>query len=130
MRQILHTTEAPTYDTLPISQGVATETLVFVAGMALDEHKRTRMAEAVTIADETRICLDAIDRVLQEAGCTIKDVVKTTCYVSDDSYRTEFSKAYAEYWEAGQYPLRCTFVVGIGGNCRVEIDAVAVRPGN
>ncbi len=129
MRRILHTTEAPTFDTRPISQGVETEQFVFVAGMALDEHAGGRMAEAVTIADETRICLDAIDRVLQEAGCSIKDVVKCTVYVSDDAYRQGMSEVYATYWEKGQYPLRCTFTVGIGGGCRVEIDAIAVKPG-
>jgi len=127
MRKIIHTDKAPQFPHRALSQGVETEQFVFTAGMAFDHRTRTRMEAAKTIADETRICLEAIQAILKEAGCDMSDVVKTTCYLSDRAFHNEFDEAYGKFWPNGDYPTRCTFVVGIGGNCRVEIDAVAVK---
>lgn len=116
------------YPNFGLNPGVATNGYVFAGGMALDLHKLERLAEADTIAAETKLCLKEIEGILKAAGCTLRDVVKTTCYLSDDAYRAEFWQAYTEVFAPGPYPARCTFVVGIAGDCRVEIDAIAVRP--
>jgi 2-iminobutanoate/2-iminopropanoate deaminase len=128
VRKILSTDKAPTFKKYALSQGVETDSYVFTAGMAFDEHLGTRMEAAQTIQDETRICLRAIDSILAEAGCSLKDVVKTTVYLADRSYYAAMNEAYREFWREGDYPARCTFYVGIGGDCRVEIDVVAVKP--
>ena len=116
------------YPKFGMNPGVATRDFVFAGGMALDLETLQRKAEADTIAAETRIALEEIEAILAEAGCTLRDVVKTTCYLSDDSYRKEFWQAYTEKFGEGPYPARTTLVVGIAGDCRVEIDAVARRP--
>ena len=100
---------------------------VFAAGMALDFETLERSAEAVEVADEVRLCLGSIDAKLKEAGCTLADIVKTTCWISDESHRMEFVAAYRDYFGDGPYPARCSFVAGLAGGCRVEIDAVAMR---
>ncbi|GEE01646.1 hypothetical protein nbrc107696_22480 [Gordonia spumicola] len=116
------------YPTFGMNPGVATRDFVFAGGMALDLTTLTRKAEADTIADETRIALEEIEAILAEAGCTLKDVVKSTCYLTDDSYRQEFWTAYKEKFGEGPYPARTTVAVGIAGDCRVEIDVIARRP--
>lgn len=128
MRRVLRTENAPTFDRSPLSQGVETDQLVFVVGMAVDEASDTRIKEAVTVEDETRIALEAIRTVLGEAGCSLEDVVKTTVYVSDPSHYDAMNRVYREFWAEGQEPVRCSLFVGIGADCRVEIDAVAVKP--
>ncbi|MCW3007073.1 MAG: putative translation initiation inhibitor, YjgF family [Solirubrobacterales bacterium] len=125
--KFLNPADQPDFARYGLSLGVATETLVFAAGMACDTENGTRMKEAKTITDETRICLEMVDATLREAGCTLRDVVKTTCYLHDRHYYAEFVEAYREFFGEGPYPSRCTFYVGIGGDCRVEIDAIAVR---
>ncbi|MFD1507200.1 RidA family protein [Georgenia yuyongxinii] len=128
MRRIIQVANGPQYDeTYPLSQGVETETFVFANGMAFDNDTRTRMAEAVTIADETRIVMESIGSVLADAGATINDIVKTTVYLSERSYYDEMNSVYKTYWQPGQYPTRATVYVGIGSECRVEIDVVAVK---
>lgn len=128
MRRILRSPKAPQYDdSYPLSPGVETETLVFANGMAFDIETRTRMAEAESIADETRIVLDSLEAVLSEAGCSLADVVKTTIYLSERSFYDEMNSVYRQYWPSGEYPTRATIYVGIGSECRVEIDAVAVK---
>lgn len=116
------------YPKFGMNPGVATRDFVFAGGMALDLETLQRKAEADTIAKETKIALHEIQTILAEAGCTLKDVVKSTCYLSDDSYRKEFWQAYTEVFGEGPYPARTTVVVGIAGGCRVEIDTIARRP--
>jgi len=129
MRRIIRVPQGPQYDdSYPLSQGVETETMVFANGMAFDNETRTRMVEAETIADETRLVLDALAAILADAGCGIADIVKTTVYLSDTSYYDDMNSVYRTYWEPGQFPTRATVYVGIGSQCRVEIDVVAVKP--
>lgn len=129
MRRIIRVPEGPQYDdSYPLSQGVETESLVFANGMAFDNDSRTRMAEAATIAEETRIVLDALSAILADAGASLADVVKTTVYLSERSYYDEMNSVYRRYWEPGGFPTRATVYVGIGSECRVEIDVVAVKP--
>lgn len=109
-----------------VSAGAATEPLVFAAALAIDLETMKRVAEADTIANETRVCLRRLEGILREAGCTLRDIAKTTCYLSDEAYRSEFIDAYKEVFEPGPYPARCSFVLGLAGDCRVQIEAIAV----
>lgn len=128
MRRTLYTENAPTFSNSPLSQGIETDAFVFVVGMAVDDQAGTRMKEAETVEEETRICLESIGAVLAEAGCSLKDVVKTTVYVAERDHYDAMNKVYREYWDQGEEPVRCSLFVGIAGDCRIEIDAVAVKP--
>lgn len=128
MRRIIRVPEGPQYDdSYPLSQGVETDSLVFANGMAFDNETRTRMAAADSIADETRIVLDAIVAMLADSGCTMADVAKTTVYLSERAFYDEMNSVYREYWAPGEFPTRATIYVGLGSECRVEIDAIAVK---
>ena len=128
MRRIIRVPQGPQYDdSYPLSQGVETETMVFANGMAFDNASRTRMAEAVTIADETRIVLEALQAILADAGTSLADVVKTTVFLSDRASYDEMNSVYRTFWRPGDFPTRATVYVGIGSECRVEIDVVAVK---
>ncbi|WP_449281523.1 RidA family protein [Leucobacter sp.] len=104
--------------------------LVFAASMALDGETMQREARAVTIEDETRLCLQYLDEVLKTAGTTgLGSIVKINCYLADDADRAEFWRTYDEVFQAhSQKHVRITQVVGIACGCRVELDAVAVAP--
>jgi 2-iminobutanoate/2-iminopropanoate deaminase len=129
VRRIIRVPQGPQYDdSYPLSQGVETETMVFANGMAFDNDSRTRMAGAVTIADETRLVFDALAAVLADAGASLADVVKTTVYLSDRAFYDEMNSVYRTHWAPGEYPTRATVYVGIGSECRVEIDVIAVKP--
>src|ERR1700722_8876798 len=54
---------------------------VYASSLAIDVEKMQRLPDADTIADETRIVLERISARLQRAGLTLRDVVKTTCYI-------------------------------------------------
>lgn len=127
MTKFLNPRNAP-FPKYGLNPGAAANGMVFAGGMALDFDTMARRADATSIADETRLCLEEIEEIIAEAGCTRRDIVKVTAYLSDDAYRAEFWGAFKAFFDPGPYPARCTFTVGIAGGCRVELDAVAVQP--
>ena len=127
MTQFLNPRNAP-FPEYGLNPGAAANGMVFAGGMAFDFDTMARRADADSIASETRLCLEEIEEIIAEAGCTKRDIVKVTAYLSEDSYRGDFWGAFKAFFGDGPYPARCTFVVGIAGGCRVELDAVAVQP--
>lgn len=126
MRRNIHVDGLTDLRPAGLSQGVETDNLVFVASMALDPDHPRRHSDAKTIADETRICLERLALKLQAVGLTLDNVVKTTCYLTDRNHYAEFAEEYKKFW-TDEYPVRCTVYVGLGADCRVEIDAIAVK---
>jgi 2-iminobutanoate/2-iminopropanoate deaminase len=115
--------------TRDVSTPAATRSpFVYTASLAIDVKTTKRIPEADTIANETRIVLERIAERLKPRGCTLRDIVKTTCYLSDEKYRMEFIEAYREAFAPGPYPARCTLVLGLAGDCRVQVDVIAVAP--
>lgn len=128
MIDYLNPAELGDFSVAGLSSGVGTDGFVYAAGLAIDPETMARRTEAESVADETRICLRNVSRILADAGLTLRDVVKTTCYIRDEAHRFEFLEAYKEVFAEGPYPARSTFVLGIASNLRVQIEAIAVRP--
>ena len=114
------TTDTPTAprDTAP---------LIYASSLAIDVATMKLVPEADTIANETRVVLERIERQLAAQGASLADVVKTTCYLSNEAHRAEFVAAYDEAFAPGPYPVNLTIVLGLAGNCRVQIEVVAAR---
>lgn len=112
-----------------LSGGAVAGDLVFAGAMALDGRTMQRSADAGTIAEETLICVKDLEETLKLGGASLKDLVKVNCYLSEDEYRTEFWATWdARFADIDCRPVRLTQVVGIACGCRVELDAVAVKP--
>jgi 2-iminobutanoate/2-iminopropanoate deaminase len=133
MRRVFHVDELPDLRASGVSHGVETDDYVFVASMAFQfgASPARRDDTAVTIEDEVRICLDRMNIKLQAVGCDLSHVVKMTVYLSDRNYAADFQKVYREYgeryWPDGTWPMRTTHFVGVARDCRVELDAIAVK---
>jgi 2-iminobutanoate/2-iminopropanoate deaminase len=98
---------------------------VYASSLAIDVETMRRVPEAATVAQETNVVLDRIQVRLSQSGLTLRDVIKTTCYVSDEAYRMEMIEAYKKRFAPGPYPARVTVALGLAGDCRVQIEAVA-----
>ena len=65
--------------------------------------------------------------MLDAAGCTLADVVKTTCFLADINDFARFNAVYARFWPDPP-PARSTFgVAALPRGAHVEIEAIAVR---
>jgi 2-iminobutanoate/2-iminopropanoate deaminase len=109
----------------PISPAVVVEDrLVFVAGQV---PMRQGQPAGEDIASQTHYTLDLIEAILQRAGCTLADVVKTTVWLVNAKDYPGFNEAYAERFPAATAPARSTVISGLIAPVLVEIEAVALR---
>jgi 2-iminobutanoate/2-iminopropanoate deaminase len=107
---------------------VSTDHFIYVTAIAIDPAAMRRVPEAVTIGDEMRHCLLSIEDSLGRAGCSLADIAKVSCYVSNEDYRMDALHAYRDHFGAGPYPSRSTVVAGLAGDCRVQLEVTAVKP--
>jgi 2-iminobutanoate/2-iminopropanoate deaminase len=123
MKQIVRTDHAPR-PVGPYSQAVRSGSLLFVAGQgALDP--RTGQVARESVQTETRQVLENIKAILEAAGASLAQVVKTTCYLADIDDFQAFNAVYAEYFP-NDPPARTTIQAGkLPLNLRVEIEAIA-----
>ena len=71
--------------------------------------------------------MDNLKAVVEAAGFTMSDVVRTTIYLTDLAAFGEVNKVYEGYF-AGTFPARATVqVAALPRGVAVEIDAVAAR---
>jgi 2-iminobutanoate/2-iminopropanoate deaminase len=78
-----------------------------------------------TIVEETRLTLEALERVLDAAGSSRAHVLRCGVYLDDLAHYDEMNAAYAAFFGA-QRPARTTVeVAALPFGLRVEIDCVA-----
>lgn len=125
-RQAITTSGAPAA-LGPYSQAIASGDLVFCAGQLGLDPATGELAEGVEAQAER--ALRNLAAVLDAAGCSWADVVRTTIYLADIDTFAAVNAVYARFM-ADPAPSRSTFAVGAlpkGG--LVEIDAIARRNG-
>jgi len=112
----------------PYSQGVSAGGFVFVSGqIPLDPGSGELVAGPV--AEQTRRVMENVRGVLEAAGAGMKDVVRTTVYLTDMAAFADMNRVYGEFFSE-PYPARVTIEAkGLPRGACVEIDAVAVLGG-
>ena len=125
-RRAVSTASAPTA-VGPYSQAITTDDLVFCSGqVGLDPATGTLVEGGLEAQAERAIA--NLAAVLDAAGCTFADVVKTTCFLIDINDFAAFNAIYARFMPDPP-PARSTFAVAaLPKGASVEIEAIAVRP--
>jgi len=103
----------------PYSQGIVANGFLFTAGqIALDP--------LTGVVEQTERVMQNLQQVLEAAGASWGDVVKTTVYLHDLSHFPTVNEIYGK-WLGDARPARSTVQVpGLPRGALVEIDAVAV----
>lgn len=122
-KQII-TANAPT-PAGPYSQGIAVDRFVFVAGQRPADPKTGEIAEG--IAAQTRQVIENLASVLEAAGSSLEDVVRSTVYLSDIKYFAEMNAVYEQLMPK-PYPARTTIGTQLRG-ILIEIDVIAIKKG-
>jgi 2-iminobutanoate/2-iminopropanoate deaminase len=124
-RQAVSTTGAPGA-VGPYSQAIVTDDLVFCSGQVGLDPSTGELVSGGVEAEAARVIRN-LEAVLDAAGCTLADVVKTTCFLADIADFQKFNAVYAGFWPDPP-PARSTFqVAALPRGTRVEIEATAVR---
>jgi 2-iminobutanoate/2-iminopropanoate deaminase len=78
------------------------------------------------VEDEVHQVFRNIRSVLEAAGSSLHDVVKTTVFVTDFSFYASFDAIYRTYFPA-PFPARSTVqVAGLLAGASIEVEAIAV----
>jgi len=111
----------------PYNQAVKAAGLLFCSGqIALDPATGT-MVGSGDVEAETRQVLANLQAVLAAAGCSPRQVVRTTVFLADLADFAKVNALYAEVFGAGVSPARaCVQVAALPKGGRVEIDCIAV----
>jgi 2-iminobutanoate/2-iminopropanoate deaminase len=123
-REIVHTDKAPKAIG-PYSQAIRTETMIYTAGQTgLDP--ATGELIGSTVEEQTRQVLVNLQNVIEAAGSTLGNVVKTTVFLKDMNDFSKMNAIYTEFF--GQNPpARSTVAVaGLPKGGLVEIEAVVL----
>jgi reactive intermediate/imine deaminase len=109
---------------LPFSPAVRAGDFVFVSGQIPRDAKGG--VHMGSIEEQTEAAIVQITRILNEAGCSLADVVKVTVFIEDARDFARFNKVYAEHFS--HMPARSTIEARLMVDAKIEIEAIAYRP--
>ena len=109
----------------PYSQGKDIGTLVFTSGQLPINMETGNMETEIKAA--TKASLENVKAILEEAGLTMSDIVKTTVFISDMENFGQMNEVYATFFGESAPARSCVQVARLPKDALVEIEAVAVR---
>ncbi len=124
-KTIITTAEAPA-PIGPYNQAVQTGNLLFISGQ-ICIHPPTGEMKNKDLQEETHQVMHNLKAILQQAGMTFNNVVKTTIFLTDMKRFAEVNEIYGQYFE-GDFPARETVEVSaLPKFVNVEISMVAAK---
>ena len=125
MKKAIATTQAPAAIG-PYSQAIEAGGMVFVSGQIPVDPATGQFAQG-GIQELTRQSLNNVKHILEEAGLTLDNVVKTTVFLADINDFAQMNEVYATFF-GGIAPARSAVAVkDLPKGARVEIECIAVR---
>lgn len=107
----------------PYSQAIKCGNMLFTSGQ-IPINPATGEVEAEDITGQATQVMKNLAAVLEEAGTSFDNVVKTTCFLSDMADFAAFNAVYAEYFTSK--PARsCVAVKTLPKNVLVEVEVIA-----
>lgn len=125
MVQVINTKAAPAAIG-PYSQGIITDSFIYTSGqIPVNPVDGTIPA---TIEEQAKQALSNVKAVLEAAGASVEDVIKTTVFLSDMENFTKVNELYGACFCGPVLPARsCVEVARLPKDVMIEIEAVAIR---
>ncbi|MGD9928940.1 MAG: RidA family protein [Mangrovibacterium sp.] len=125
MKRIISTQQAPAAIG-PYSQAVEVNGTLYISGQVPIDPATGKVVEG-GIIEQTSQVMKNIGAILDAAGYTFADVVKSTCLLSDMANFKAMNEVYGSYY-AQNPPARAAFAVKeLPLGVLVEIETVAVK---
>jgi reactive intermediate/imine deaminase len=110
----------------PFSEAVRIGGFIFLAGQIGDDPATGKPA-AGGIKPEARQALQHIQRVLENNGASLADVLKCTVFLADIGEWASFNEVYKEFFKP-PYPARSALgASGLALGARVEVECIAYQ---
>ena len=108
----------------PYSQALKAGGFVWCSGQ-IPINPESGAIEAVTIEDQTRQAITNLKNVLETAGASLAQVVKTTVFIKDMNDFAALNGVYAEMFGDTKPARSCVEVARLPKDVKVEIECVA-----
>ena len=126
MKKIIATTNAPAAIG-PYSQAIDCGSFIVTSGQIPIDPATGNLVEG-DVAAQTRQSLTNVKAIVEAAGLTMDNVVKTTVFLQNMSDFAAMNAVYAEFFTEGQYPARSAVEVGaLPKGALVEIETICIK---
>ncbi len=110
----------------PYSQAIENNGMLYLSGQIAINQSTGQLVQS-SIQAEAHQVMKNVTHMLEEAGYTFDQILKTSIFLSDMSLFAEVNEVYASYLTA-PYPARETVAVkGLPKGVNVEISLIAAR---
>ncbi|NEO26389.1 MAG: RidA family protein, partial [Kamptonema sp. SIO4C4] len=100
---------------------------IFVSGQIPLDPKTGEFVGSGDITRQTQQVMQNVQAILEAAGVTWDNVVKTTIYLSDLSNFATVNQLYGQYFQEASAPARaCIEVSGLPKGALVEVECIAI----
>ncbi|GAB6072094.1 RidA family protein [Venenivibrio stagnispumantis] len=121
--QMINTEKAPKAIG-PYSQAIKFENLLFISGQIAINPQTNQLING-GIEEQTKQVMENIKAILQEAGLTFDNVIKTTIYLKDINDFAKVNEIYGSYFKEHK-PARATVEVSrLPKDALIEIEVIA-----
>jgi len=110
----------------PYSHLVEAHGFLFISGIIpIDITKNAVIHD--DIAKATELVLNNIKVIIENAGCTMQNIVKITVYLKDMEYFQQMNEIYKKFFPSNPPSRTCIGVADLPAGAPIEIDAIAIR---
>lgn len=125
MKKIIASAKAPAA-VGAYSQAIEANGTLYISGQLPINATTGKIVEG-GVKEQTKQVLDNVKYILEEAGYTLDNVVKSTCLLSDIANFQDFNEVYASFYTENP-PARAAFAVkDLPMGVLIEIETIAVK---
>lgn len=126
MKKFINTSKAPS-PIGPYNQAVLVNGILYISGQVPMDPSTGNLVEG-DIKKETQQCMENLKAILEEAGMSFEDVVKTSIFIKDMHQFSQINEVYGSYFDADTAPARETVeVANLPRFVNVEISMIAIK---
>lgn len=125
MKQIISTSNAPAAIG-PYSQAVQVGNILYTSGQIAIDPQTGNLA-GNTIEEQTKQVMKNLSAILEAAGYTFGDVIKTTVFITDMSQFGTVNQIYGECFTANPPARSCVEVKSLPKGALVEVEVIASK---
>lgn len=122
MNKVISTTKAPGAIG-PYSQAIAANNMLYTSGQIPIDPATGEVVNGDISVQAEQVCKN-VAAVIEEAGTSFENVIKTTCFLADMGDFAAFNEVYAKYFVSK--PARsCVAVKTLPKNVLCEVEVIA-----
>lgn len=124
MKKVISTTNAPAAIG-PYSQAIEVNGMIYTSGQIPVNPADGTIPEGIEA--QAKQVMENVKKLLESAGTSMGNVVKTTVFIKDMNDFTKINEIYAQYFEEACPARSCVEVARLPKDVLMEMEAVAVK---